>query len=167
MPHRKDKPILFQESGYKLHYVHQLFPDCGQTDTQLESGFCLSKMLSQKASTPSMSLAQIGPYSFDDEIITRFGYDDRRRRLELGFSGYYFESGYVDQPCTLLLTAWTSAKSKVYGTTTVEDLPAHISAFDMILQTTETASSLHMTVTTLDGQYLELQFESPTVAVLK
>ena len=114
-----------------------------------------------------MSLAQIGPYSFDDEIITRFAYDDILRRIELSFSGYYLEAGYVDQPCTLLLTAWTSAKSKVYGTTTVEDLPAHLSAFEMILHTTETTSSLHMTVSMLNGQYLELQFENPTIAVFK
>ena len=105
-------------------------------------------------------------YSFDDEPISRFCYDNKR--IEIHFKGHYdlIKDVYVEGGCIWTLKDWIYAKSKIGDEQQLHDLNRHIGVFSLILYMKYNDNNeLEMLVSTIDRRYVTLFFKDPKLSL--
>lgn len=99
--------------------------------------------------------------AFQDKEVTKFVYDNKKKRIELSFDGYYdsVKGKEINSSCLLIIEEWDEVKNKLDGPIKNEGLSANIAVISNILSMSVVEDSVNMVVGTTDGQQYEITFK--------
>lgn len=107
-------------------------------------------------------------YTFDDEVMNRFVYDEANKRIELSFEGYYDvvnEEG-INRECVLIIEQWDKAMSKRYPSNKFENIEGNFGIISMIVSMEVMKENICMVVSTINSQHYEIIFERASIWLL-
>ncbi|EHO15091.1 DUF4279 domain-containing protein [Myroides odoratimimus] len=99
--------------------------------------------------------------AFQDKEVTKFVYDNKKRRIELSFDGYYdsVKGKEINSSCLLIIDEWDEVKNKLDCSIKNEGLSANLAVISNILSISVVEDSVNMVVGTTDGQQYEITFK--------
>ncbi|APA91810.1 MULTISPECIES: DUF4279 domain-containing protein [unclassified Myroides] len=99
--------------------------------------------------------------AFQDKEVTKFVYDNKKKRMELSFDGYYdsVKGKEINSSCLLIIDEWDEVKNKLDCSIKNEGLSANLAVISNILSISVVEDSVNMVVCTTDGQQYEITFK--------
>lgn len=99
--------------------------------------------------------------AFQDKEVTKFVYDNKKKRIELSFDGYYdcIKGEEINSSCILVIEQWEEVKNKIDCSIKNEGLRANLAVISNILSISVVEDSVNMVVCTTDGQQYEITFK--------
>ncbi len=107
-------------------------------------------------------------YSFDDEIVTKFFYDSKEKKIKIYFDSFIKENKYLESEAIFIIEDWEKAKSSLYNEKRdkYEDLENHLGIFSMILDIHQFEDKLELIVNTIDDRYIKLLFIGSNISLI-
>lgn len=99
--------------------------------------------------------------AFQDKEVTKFVYDNKKKRMELSFDGYYdsVKGKEINSSCLLIIDEWDEVKNKLDCSIKNEGLSANLAVISNILSISVVEDSVNMVVGATDGQQYEITFK--------
>lgn len=98
-------------------------------------------------------------YSFSDEPLYKFLYDENEKRIEMCFENYYDGEKMVNEKCVFIIKNWKDSKGKILDADTAyENLQKHIGIPDLILGIDLEEKYLTLHICTKDYKFVSMRF---------
>ena len=106
-------------------------------------------------------------YAFYDEPVQETYFNEYLNMIALGFSSYYFNDDYFEEPCVFVLREWSDATRRFADSSQHFPIADKMAPVDEVLAIEIQDATLKILANLLNGEVVWFEFDSPKCLIYK